>query len=125
MKQKVFFSILFSILFTLFLGSFFHLVNIPWILTAFGLILGMLFWSVSDGPQLFWEKYKRHTVFTSILLSVVFAFTHNIFMSLSFLIMMTGIIYTFWDLHYYQNKVVTFNTRGYCLYGCFSLVYFM
>lgn len=125
MKQKVFFSVFFSVLFTLFLGSFFHLVNLPWIFTGFGLILGMLFWSVSNGPKLFWERYRWQIIFTCVLLSVIFAFTHNIFMSLSFLILMTGIIYTFWDLDYYKNKVVSFNTWGYCLYGCFSLVYFM
>jgi hypothetical protein len=73
MKQKAYFGILFTALLTLFLGSFFHLVNIPWILTAFGLILGMMFWSVSDGPaQLFWERYRWQTIFTCVLLSVIF-----------------------------------------------------
>ena len=70
----------------------------------------MMFWSVTNGPVNLRAKQKKRIIATVLLFTIILWITQNIFMGLSFLILMAGIIYTFWDLDYYKNKVVTFST---------------
>lgn len=124
-KKIVWLSIVFAVLLTVFLVSFFGVIKLNLFVTGFGLFAGMLFWSVSNGPITIRSRHRRWILLLILGIALILWLVQNRFMALSFVILLWGIMYAFWELDHYKNRVVRFSLRNYCLFWGFSLVYFM
>lgn len=124
-KKTVRLSIIFAIGFTFFIASIFDVIQLHRIFSGLLFYIGMMLWSVSNGPLNIWWRQKKRIILVIIWIWWVLWFTKNRYIASSFWILVLWLIYTFWDLNYYKNKVLRFNVRGYCVFWGYALIYFM
>lgn len=124
-KKSVFLGIFFWVVFLAFLWSFFGLITFHRIIAGFFLFVGIMFWSLTGGPKTLWFSHRRQIVIGALYLTLCVGVLRNRFTALSFILFVWWIVFTFWDLDHYQHKVLRYNSRTYCIFGWFAMIYFM
>lgn len=124
-KKTVWLWIIFAVGFSFFLASFFDLILLHPLISWFFLYAWMMLWSVSNGPITIRSRHKKWIMGTVLAFTIILVWKTNSYIALSFLILVSWMIFTFRDMNYYKNKVLRFNLRWYCVFWGYAMIYFM
>lgn len=126
MYKKTFrLSLLFVFSTSIFIACFFQIISFPLLVIGLITFVSMLIRWLTNTPTTIWQRNKWLVVNIGLVLTIGIWWGQNSMMGLSFLILRIGMIYTFYDLNYYKNKLLRFTIRWYGIFGGFALSYFL